>query len=298
MALNFKQNGMAPTGWVPLAVFLVISIACVTVYAREGEEGPLHSVQGAFETITAPLSFAGSTVGSAGQGIVASVGDLTADESTLSGLRAQNAELRELVSQTEEYRQEVERLEALLGMKTSSGVEGIGARVIGRSEGAWSQSVTIDVGKSSGIDVGMTVMGVSGVVGQVISTSETTSVVRLLTDPQSGVAVVIQSNRAEGIVRGSLEGVLYLEDIDSDVQVSVGDVVVTSGLGGSYVRGLIVGTIVKVDQRQGEGLRSIVVAPNDATGPLEEVLVVTSATAKTDSSSSSSSGDSAGGSAQ
>lgn len=296
MALNFKQNGVAPTGWVPLVVFLAISIACVTVYAREGENGPLHSVQGAFETLSAPLSLAGSSVGSAASGVVSSVQDLAADESTLSGLKEQNAELRELVTQTEEYRQEVERLQALLGMKTSSGVEGVGARVIGRSEGAWSQSVTIDVGKSSGIDVGMTVMGASGVVGQVISTSESTSVVRLLTDPQSGVAVIVQSNRAEGIVRGSLEGVLYLEDIDSDVQVSVGDIVVTSGLGGSYVRGLIVGTVVKVDQRQGEGLRSIVIAPNDATGPLEEVLVVTSTSAKSDLESASASDTTAGGS--
>ena len=73
---------------------------------------------------------------------------------------------------------------------------------------------------------------------------------------------------------GSLEGLLYLEDISTDANVQVGDVVVTSGLGGSYTRGLIVGQVVRIDQRQGESTRRIVVSPNENAGPLQEVTVV------------------------
>ena len=117
-------------------------------------------------------------------------------------------------------------------------------------------------------------MGPVGVVDQVVSTSRTTATVRLLTDPKSGAAALIQSNRAEGIVRGSLDGLLYLQNVDADVQVSVGDLVLTSGLGGSYVRGLLIGTVVKVEGSAGDATRTIVVSPNDTVSVLEDVLVV------------------------
>ena len=131
-------------------------------------------------------------------------------------------------------------------------------------------------------------MGTSGVVGQIVSTSSHTATVRLLTDPQSGAAAMVQSSRAEGILRGSLVGLLYLEDLDADAEVNVGDVVVTSGLGGSYARGLIIGTVVKVDAQQGDTSRRTVVSPNDAISTLEDVLVVSSVGSDADDSDDSS----------
>ena len=71
-------------------------------------------------------------------------------------------------------------------------------------------------------------------------TTGSTATVRLLTDPGSGAGAIIQSSRAEGVVRGSLDGLLYLEAVDADVVVNVDDLVVTSGLGGSYTRGLLI----------------------------------------------------------
>lgn len=120
----------------------------------------------------------------------------------------------------------------------------------------------------------MTVMGATGVVGQVKSTDARTCEVRLLTDQNSGAAAIIQSNRGEGIVRGSLEGLLYLENVDEANWPVVGDVIVTSGLGGSYVRGLIIGTVVRVDAAAGNATGRIVVKPNDTAASLSEVLVV------------------------
>ena len=82
-------------------------------------------------------------------------------------------------------------------------------------------------------------MGTTGVVGQVISVSTYSSQVRLLNDAQSGVAVMLQSSRSEGILSGSVEGVLYLEGVDEGVEVTEGEAVITSGLGGGYFRGLV-----------------------------------------------------------
>ena len=280
MSLNFQNRNGASANRVLLIVLLVVSLVMATVYSREGESGPLHAIQGAVGSISAPLKFVGASASSGMSDAQDALTDASADDATLSQLREQNAELRELVAQTEEYRQEVERLEGLLDLKESSGAEGIGGRIIGRNTDAWNQTVTIDVGTSSGVSTGLT--------GQVVSAQASSSTVRLLGDPRSGAAALIQSSRAEGVVRGSLDGLLYLENIDSDVQVSVGDVVLTSGLGGSYTRGLLIGTVVKIEGAQNDASRRIVVSPNDAATSLEEVLVVTSASESSSDSSSSS----------
>ena len=288
MSLNFQNRNGASANRVLLIVLLVVSLVMATVYSREGESGPLHAIQGAVGSISAPLKFVGASASSGMSDAQDALTDASADDATLSQLREQNAELRELVAQTEEYRQEVERLEGLLDLKEGSGAEGIGGRIIGRNTDAWNQTVTIDVGTSSGVSTGLTVMGPNGVIGQVVSAQASSSTVRLLSDPRSGAAALIHSSRAEGVVRGSLDGLLYLENIDSDVQVSVGDVVLTSGLGGSYTRGLLIGTVVKIEGAQNDASRRIVVSPNDAATSLEEVLVVTSASESSSDSSSSS----------
>lgn len=270
---------------VLLVILLVVSLALLTTYAREGENGPLHGAQSAVSGAFAPLSLAGTA--SVGE----SIENMTADDGTLSGLRDANAELVEQLAQAEEYRQEAQRLQGLLDMKDAYDIDGVGARVIGRSSTAWDQTVAIDKGSADGIDSGLTVMGASGVVGQVVETTEHTSTVRLLTDPQSGAAALLQSTRAEGVVRGSLEGLLYLENLDADSEVQVGDIVVTSGLGGSYTRGLAIGTVVKVDSRQGDATRRVVVSPTGAAEALEEVLVVFSVGSDAGASSGGEGGD-------
>lgn len=279
MALNFKDNKSVPLKKVLPVLLLVVCLVCATVYSREGEDGVLHGIQAGFQSISSPFKFVGAGIGAAGESVEEGIDNVSADDATLTQLREQNAELRELVAQTEEYRLEAERLEELLGIKDRYGIEGVTGRVIGRSTDAWNQTVTLDVGTNDGVESGLTVMGASGVVGQVVSASPGSCTVRLLTDPQSGAAALIQSSRAEGIVRGSLDGLLYLQNIDADVQVSVGDVVLTSGLGGSYTRGLMIGTVVRVDGSTGDASRRIVVSPNDTTGSLEELIVVFSADA-------------------
>lgn len=273
---------------VLLIGLIVASVVMMTVYGREGETGPLHTLQSAVSGAVSPLRIVGGSIESATSTVGDTVDNITADQSTLSGLREYNEQLVQQYSQMEEYKQEAQRLQKLLDLKDTYQIEGTGARVIGRSSEAWSQTVIINKGSDDGVSTGQTVMGTSGVVGQIVSTSSHTATVRLLTDPQSGAAAMVQSSRSEGILRGSLVGLLYLEDLDADAEVNVGDVVVTSGLGGSYARGLIIGTVVKVDAQQGDTSRRAVVSPNDAISTLENVLVVSSVGSDADDSDDSS----------
>lgn len=277
-------------GPILCALLVVACVLMVVVYQREGATGPIHSVQAAIAGIVAPLQGPGEAVSSAVDDLGQAQSDGSADAETLSALKEQNAQLRNLLAQAEEYRLKAQDLENLLNLKDVYDIDGMGAHVIGRSTDSWNQTITLDIGETSGVKPGLTVMGAYGVIGQVASVSDRSCIVRLLTDPQSGVAALIQSNRAEGIVRGSLDGLLYLENVAADVSVEPGDVVLTSGLGGSYQRGLLIGSVVKVEGRAGDATRTIVVSPNDITHGYEDVIVVFEASGDTGNSGSSDEG--------
>lgn len=274
MAVKLQKNLGAINGRVLCIAFLVVSLILMTVYFREGDEGPLHSAQSALSGMTLPFKFVSGGVGSGTDAVGAAAGNAAASSETLEGLRNENEALKEEVARLEEYRQEAQRLEGLLGLRDTYDFETVAARIVSRSSNAWERVITIDKGSASNITVGLPVMGPTGVIGQVISTTPVSAEIRLISDPLSGVSVLLQSSRAQGIVKGSLEGLLYMENIDADAAVQVGDVVITSGLGGSYFRGLMVGTVAKVGDTQGGASRNIVVALNENPDLLEEVLVI------------------------
>ena len=101
---------------------------------------------------------------------------------------------------------------------------------------------------------------------------------RLLTDENSSVSAMIQSSRAQGMLTGSVTGQLTLTLIGSDESVEVGDVVVTSGLGGVFPKGLPLGEVTSVESSPGALYLDIVVEPFSHAESYEEVLVVTSLT--------------------
>lgn len=117
-------------------------------------------------------------------------------------------------------------------------------------------------------------LGTNGVIGQVDSTNLYSSKVRLLTDPNSGVAVKNQTTGEDCILKGSLDGILYLEGIETSDQVSIGDAVITSGLGGSYVEGLIVGSVSQIISSESGVNRKVVVNPIERNSTITEVFVI------------------------
>ena len=276
MAFDSQKRAFSIGGPVLLIVLLALSLACMIFYAREGDEGPLHTVQNNASYIVSPLKFVGAIAGQLIDQASEAAEDASADEETLSALREANSELREQLAQLEEYAQEAQRLEALLELRDSYDFDSVAARVIGQSTDSWNQVITIDVGSDDGVRSGLPVMGASGVIGMVISTTASTAEVRLITDPQSGVAAMVQSSRVQGIVSGSLEGVLYFEDFETDSEISVGDVITNSGIGGSYFGGLMIGTVTRVEQTQNGTITEVVVTQNSEASALEEVLVVLS----------------------
>jgi len=265
-----------------LIVLVVLALSITTVWFREGDSGPIHRARLGMLAVSAPVQAGGEVVTRPIRGFIAWSSDLGVSRSQLEALRTQNVELRRRVSTLEEARLENIRLKKLAGFTQASNTKSVGARVIGRPTNQWEGVITIDRGTADGIAAGMPVVGAQGLLGQTVGVTKHAAKVRLITDPQSGVASMIQSTRAEGVVRGSIEGKLTLDFVSAETTVRAGDVVISSGMGGVYPKGLIVGEVTRVRSAPSALYQDIEVTPSGRLTGLEEVLVLVSVPAAAD----------------
>ena len=270
------SNNNKHTGGRSFIILSLLSIVLLTVSARMGTEGPLEMVRGGFSTITMPFRMAGSAIAMPFQGIGNIFSNLTADQQTLSDLKAENEQLRSRNAELEETNQSTQRLQGLLDLKNTYNLQSTGARVISGSTDSFNNTIVIDKGTSSGLAVGMPVVDSGGVIGQIIECGPTTSTVRLITDEKSGVAAMVQSSRAQGMLMGSASRQITLNLINTNQKVAVGDTVVTSGLGGVFPKGLPLGKVTSVEAAPGSLYYTIVVEPYGNVSTNEEVMVITS----------------------
>lgn len=273
------RKGSSSTGGRLMIVFLLVSALLFTLSVREGGSGVLTNIRNVFQAATTPVRYLGVVVTSPVRAAGNVVSNLTADQETLSELRAENERLRARNAELEEAARTTESLEALLELKNTYSLASTAARIISGSADSWTDAVTIDKGTSSGIAVGMPVTDSVGAIGQVIECNAASATVRLITDENSGISAMVQSSRAQGMLRGSATGSMRLTLIRTDQQVVVGDTVVTSGLGGAFPKGLPLGKVSNVEKVPGALYYDIVVEPVSSTESLEEVLVITALTA-------------------
>lgn len=188
-------------------------------------------------------------------------------------LTEQNRVLRAALTQSEEIRLENARLRLLLDFKEDLKTSTLPARVIAEDASSWFRTVMIDKGDADGVTEGLPVVVAEGVVGRVVRSSPHFSRVLLITDASSAVASLLQDNRARGVCRGQGEKLVF-DFVLRQEEVNVGDRVVTSGMGGVFPKGLVVGSVESVDRREFGLFQSIEVAPAVDFSHLEEVLVL------------------------
>ena len=132
----------------------------------------------------------------------------------------------------------------------------------------------INRGSSSGIREGMAVVAADGVVGQTVKVTASTARVLLLTDHASGIAATIQRSRARGVVKGKGEMLCALEFTTREEDVKVGDTVITSGIGGVFLKGVPIGEVTMVKRGEYGIFQTVSIRPAVNLAHLEEVLVV------------------------
>src|SRR6266853_3378642 len=199
----------------------------------------------------------------------------------LRGVRAENRELKERIEQMRleqarlsEDAAQARRLQSLLAFKEQVIIKTIPAQVIGSSGTDLSRSVYIDKGSNQGIAQDMAVITVGGIVGKVLRVYPSTSLVLMINDQSSGVGVLLEKSRLQGVLRGTSDGELILERVMSDEHVAAGEPVLSSGGDQIFPKGFPVGTVSKVSPGKELFLTIKVHAAADLSR-LEEVLVVT-----------------------
>ena len=262
----------------PFVICCLVSLLLLTFYVREGEAGVIHSIRSGVNTVATPVRMVGAVVATPFNAIGNVFTNLSAPQETLSELKKQNEELTSELAQLTEAEKTAERLESLLGLQSTYNLQSTAARIIGTTGDAWSQTVTSDKGSANGFEIGMPVCNSGGVIGQIIEVSAATSTVRLINDENSGVSAMVQSTRAQGILQGQPDGTLMLSYVPADADVKVGDVIITSGLGGRFPKGLPLGTVSSVSRAANATYYTIVVRAISTAESNEEVLVITSLT--------------------
>ena len=194
-------------------------------------------------------------------------------EQVTNSLLVENFELREVQRENELMRSMLRFAQARPGLDLRGAQ--IVARVIGQESNNFLEYIMLDLGASHGIEVGMSVVTDQGLVGRISSVTDATSKVLLITDPSSAVNAVLQSSRLNGVVRGYPGGDLQMDYIPQGEVFSVGEVVLTSGIGGRFPKGIPIGQVIEIRQRDIDVFQQAVVRPTVDFPRLELVMVVT-----------------------
>lgn len=191
-------------------------------------------------------------------------------------LREDIRKLNERVRESNELYLTNQRLERLLDMKKNVKSPVMAAEVIGEDATSWFRTLILNRGSSNGIREGMAVIAADGIVGQIVKVAASTSRVVLLTDHASGIAATIQRSRARGVVKGKGEMLCTLEFTTREEDVKVGDLVISSGIGGVFQKGLPIGEVTMVKRGEYGIFQTVTIRPSVNLAHLEEVLIVLS----------------------
>lgn len=188
-------------------------------------------------------------------------------------LEKENEKLRANNFKLEEIKLQNKRLKELLKFIDDGPYESISANVIAGSPSLLrTEFVILDKGKDEGIIEGMPVATQSGIVGRVYFADKKSSQVMLITDPISAIDAIVQRTRARGIIKGNGNNCI-LEYIENKSDIDPGDKIISSGKDEFYPKGILIGTVEKIEPSG--GLLKATVIPEVNINSLEEVLVIT-----------------------
>jgi len=256
---------------IPILIFLLaFSLISANLHSREN--------MSFFESLVVGIS---APVQKVVWGIIGGVGSVWRGYFYLVGLEKENQtlkrELQELKVQMNRYREADlanERLRALLNFKKSIATPLLPAQLVAFDPSGWFQTILIDKGRSDGVVLDMAVVSAEGLVGRVIGVGNHHAKVLLILDGNSAVDAYIQRSRARGVLVGLGRELCLLKYVQRNEDVQVGDKVISSGMGGVFPKGLLVGTVQEVVRASSGLFQRVEVEPAVNFSRLEEVLVV------------------------
>ncbi len=259
---------------VILTTALVVSFLLMTLQVRH-ETGAVNFTRQALLFVVSPfIRVTAATI----QGMTGTWQDYV----DLRGVREENKRLqlettmlKRRLDQLQDQALETQRLERLLAMRQVSKAEFLTARVVGKDATNWFKTILLDRGSLEGIRRNQPALAPDGLVGRVVEVAPTSARVQLLTDPLSAVGGMIQRTRVTGIVSGNLGAGARVRYLPLMADVVVGDEVVTSGMGGVFPKGILIGRISSVERKSGALFQEATLQSAVDLSRLEEVLILT-----------------------
>ncbi|MBR5908543.1 MAG: rod shape-determining protein MreC [Schwartzia sp.] len=269
-----REGETGRTAW--LLIFITVSVFCIVFFAARGRfVTPFTSP--AVITLLAPFQRAAAWAGSQIQGVVANVQDILTVHQQNQLLRSEVEQLRVQNVQANEYAAENIRLRELLGYTQSARqFDLVMARVIGREPTTWTRMIVIDRGTEHGVQKNMAVVTARGLVGTVTDAGPFSSKVQLILDPRAAAGALVQRSRVAGVVKGTPDDAMHprMVNVPKNQDMAVGDILVTSGFGGIYPKGIMIGTVSAVKNDSGGLLHYAVIEPATDFQRLEDVAVI------------------------
>lgn len=178
-----------------------------------------------------------------------------------------------------ELENRIKELEELLELnKSLSNYTYLNAEVVNRNLGYWYNNITINKGSIQGVEIDMAVITNKGLIGKVTEVSNFNSVVKLLTstDVNNKISVKIQNQDSElyGLFTKYSEGYLIIEGIDQNTDIVVGSKVVTTGMGGVFPSGILLGTVDKISSDHFDLAKTVYVTPSANFNNIKYVTVL------------------------
>lgn len=208
--------------------------------------------------------------------LVRSPGDVNAIRTENERLTNENALLRSQLIQVQEQQKDNDVLYSLLKVaRTRPDSSYVAAMVIGRDSNPFMRYIIIDQGSDAGLRHGMPVVTAQGLVGRIDAVTASAARVQLVTDPASAVNVRLPDSQSDGMLLGSVTGDITLDMIPQEAQLHSGELILTSGLGGTYPSNILVGQVSSVRKLETALFQTASVQPVVDFSSLRAVLVVT-----------------------
>ncbi len=265
--------------WFVVALVTIILIVVMALSANENSK--LNWLNNIISVPMAPV-----------QGFVTSVGQKVEDSITffkeVQTIKEENERLRAEISELEQRNREISSLEekneelrqALSLKEQFSGYQFLGGNIIAIDPDNWFNVFKVDIGSRDGVHRDSPVLTSSkGLVGRVLSSDSTSSnIVTVIDEEFAASAWISKAGGGHAVVRGDInlkeKGLCKMEYIPLEVDVEVGDVIETSGLGGIYPKGIVIGEVIEVRKTNSELNRYAIIQPAADFKRLEEVYIL------------------------
>ena len=262
-----------------LVTLLVTNLVIMAVDAKDAD-GRAKVLRIWTQTFASPLQNVSSKATGATSGFFQQIWNFRSTARENEQLRVRLTQVETELHTAHQAAVENERLKALLNLNEQSNVKSVPARVIARDPSVWFNTITINRGTSSGVEVNMPVVTPDGIVGRIITVGPWASQVMLITDEKAGAGAVVGQlgqSGALGSVRGRADlgvGVIEMRYVSGLEKVEIGDYVMTTGQDGIYPTGLNVGRVVDVKHGTATQAHQILIQPGAQLEHLEEVAVL------------------------